>query len=84
MHILSMIVIGLAVLAGFILVARRLGRGPQGARVFIAVWLLSALLNSAAGVIFVGIPLLNEVGAFAAIFGVPALAAWYAARRLEG
>ena len=85
MHILLMVLTGLAVLVGFILAARALrrGTGAQGARLFIWVWLLSALLNSAAGVVFVGIPLVNEIGAFAAIFGVPALAAWYAARRLE-
>jgi hypothetical protein len=28
-----------------------------------------------------GIPLLNEVGAFIPIFGVPALVAWYLSRR---
>ena len=85
MHVALMTVIGLLVLAGFILVTRMLrrGRGADGARLFIWIWLFSALLNGAAGVFVVGIPLVNEIGAFAAIFGIPALAAWYAARRLE-
>jgi hypothetical protein len=28
-----------------------------------------------------GIPMLNEIGAFIPIFGVPALVAWYLSRR---
>jgi hypothetical protein len=83
MHILMLIGIGLVVLAAFILVARSLNRGRavDGALPFIWVWLIASIANGAIGVSLAGIPLLNEVGAFIPIFGVPAAVAWYFARR---
>jgi hypothetical protein len=86
-HILILVVIGLIVLALFVLVGRFAGgrgHGADGARAFIWVWLLAAIANGAVGVLQAGIPLLNEVGAFIPIFGVPALVAWYLSRRSGG
>jgi hypothetical protein len=83
-HILVFAVVGLLVLAAFVLVARlisRSGHAVDGARPFIWVWLAASLANGAVGVLQAGIPLLNEIGAFIPIFGVPAAAAWYLSRR---
>lgn len=82
MHVLMLIVIGLVVLAGFVLVARLIGRhAGAGAQPFIWVWLVASIANGVVGVVQAGIPLVNEIGAFIPIFGVPAAAAWYLARR---
>jgi hypothetical protein len=82
MHILMFVVIGLVFLAAFYFGAGLLGRsGPAGAAAFIWAWLAASLLNAAVGVLRVGIPLVNEIGAFIPIFGVPAAAAWYLAYR---
>jgi hypothetical protein len=83
-HILILVAIGLIVLALFVLVGRFAGgrgHGADGARAFIWVWLLTAIANGAVGVMQAGIPLLNEIGAFIPIFGVPAVVAWYLSRR---
>jgi hypothetical protein len=83
-HIFILVVIGLIVLAVFVLVGRFAGgrgHGADGARAFIWVWLLTAIANGAVGVMQAGIPLLNEIGALIPIFGVPAAAAWYLSRR---
>jgi hypothetical protein len=85
-HILLLVVIGLIVLALFVFVGRFAGgrgHGADGARAFIWIWLLTAIANGAVGVVQAGIPLLNEIGAFIPIFGVPAAAAWYLSRRSE-
>lgn len=84
MHILILIVIGHLLLAAFVLVAAVINRGGNtvdGARPFIWVWLLASIANGAVGVLQAGIPLLNEIGAFIPIFGVPAAVAWYLSRR---
>jgi len=82
MHIVVVVVIGLIVLTAFFFGASLIGRGgPAGAFVFIWVWLVIAVGNGMYGVMRVGIPLLNEIGAFVPIFGVPAAAAWYLAFR---
>ena len=52
-----------------------------GAALFIWVWLVAAILNGAVGVFRAGIPLINEIGAFIPIFGIPAVIAWYLAYR---
>jgi hypothetical protein len=78
------VVIGLVVLAGFVIVARLLGRrghALDGARPFIWVWLVASIANGVNGVLQAGIPVLNEIGAFIPIFGVPAAVAWYLSRR---
>ena len=82
MHVVVVVVIGLIVLTAFFFGASLIGRGgPAGAFVFIWVWLVIAVGNAVYGVMRAGIPLLNEVGAFIPIFGVPAAAAWYLAFR---
>jgi hypothetical protein len=80
MHILMLVAIGLIVLAVFYFGAGLFQQSRQGgARIFIWVWLAASLVNGAVGVLGAGIPLLNEVGAFVPIFGIPAAAAWYLA-----
>jgi hypothetical protein len=81
-HILLVIVGGLVGLAVFYFGFRMFGRpGAAGAALFIWVWLAASLLNGAVGVLKAGIPLINEVGAFIPIFGIPAAIAWYLAYR---
>jgi hypothetical protein len=82
MHILMLVVGGLVVLAAFYFGAGLFGRtAATGAAIFIWVWLVSSILNSAVGVLRVGIPVINEAGAFVLIFGIPAAVAWYLAYR---
>ena len=80
-HILTVVVFGLVALAAFYFGAGLLHRsGRTGAWLFIWVWPAS-LLNGAVGVARAGIPVLNEIGAFIPIFGIPAALAWYLAYR---
>ena len=82
MHMLIAVVAGLVALALFYFGARLLGRsGADGAFVFIWVWLAASLLNAAVGVFRAGIPVINEIGAFILIFGIPAAAAWFLATK---
>ena len=82
MHMLIVIVAGLVALAVFYFGAGLFGRsGAHGAFVFIWVWLAASLLNGAVGVLRAGIPIINEVGAFILIFGIPAAAAWFLATK---
>jgi hypothetical protein len=82
MHILMVVVAGLVGLAVFYFGATLMGRPrPTGAAVFIWVWLIASILNGAVGVFRAGIPVLNEIGAFIPIFGIPAAVAWYLAYR---
>jgi hypothetical protein len=81
-HILTVVVFGLVALAAFYFGAGLLHRsGRTGALFFIWVWLAASLLNGAVGVVRAGIPVLNEIGAFIPIFGIPAALAWYLAYR---
>jgi hypothetical protein len=80
MHTVTVVVVGLIVLAFFFFVSSLIGKGgPAGAYAFIWVWLVVAIGNGAYGVIHAGIPLLNETGAFIPIFAIPAAIAWYLA-----
>jgi hypothetical protein len=80
MHVAIVTGIGLVVLAVFFFLASLIGKGgPSGAYVFIWVWLVVAILNGAYGVMRADIPLINELGAFIPIFGIPVLVAWYLA-----
>jgi len=82
MHILIVILGGLVALAAFHFGYRVAGLNPAaGAALFIWVWLAASVLNGAVGVFKAGIPVINEVGAFALIFGIPAAVAWYLAYR---
>jgi hypothetical protein len=83
MHIVIVVIGGLAALAMFYFGARLFGWPPAtGAAVFIWAWLVASILNGAVGVLKAGIPLINEVGAFVLIFGIPAAAAWILAYRV--
>lgn len=86
MHIVNWTAAGLAVLALFILAGMLVNRlrgakAVDGAAFFVGVWLFAALYNFYDGWINHGIPFVNEVAAFVAIFGIPAGAAWYWSRR---
>jgi hypothetical protein len=82
MHILMVVVAGLAGLAVFYFGATLMARPrATGAAVFIPVWFVAAVLNGAVGIFRAGIPLINEIGAFIPIFGIPAAIAWYLAYR---
>jgi hypothetical protein len=82
MHIVIVTVGGLVALAIFYLGARMFGWAPRtGAMVFLWAWLAASLLNGAVGVLRAGVPLVNEIGAFIPIFGIPAAVAWYLAYR---
>jgi hypothetical protein len=83
MHIVIVTLGGLIALAVFYLGARMFGWAPAtGAIVFIWAWLAASILNGAVGVLKAGIPVINEVGAFILIFGIPAAAAWILAYRV--
>ena len=80
MHIVTVVVVGLIVLTAFFFGASLIGKGgPSGAYVFIWVWLVVSIANGAYGVARADIPLINELGAFIPIFGIPVLVAWYLA-----
>ena len=82
MHTLTMVVGGLAALGIFVLAAVLLGRSvADGARVFIWPWLAVSLLNMLVGVYWASIPYSAELPVLVVVFGVPAAAAWYVARR---
>jgi hypothetical protein len=85
MHIVIVVVVGLATLVVFVvataLLSRLAGRRVDGAFVFIWIWLAAALANGYDGWANYGIPLVNEIGALVPIFGIPAAAAWYWSRR---
>jgi hypothetical protein len=81
MHIVMVTAGGLVALAVFYFGATLMGRSrADGAALFIWVWLVAAILNGAVGIFRAGIPLINEIGAFIPIFGIPAAAAWFLAR----
>jgi len=82
MHILIVVAAGLAALALFYFSAGLFGfSGAGAASIFIWVWLAASIVNAAVGVLRAGIPVVNEIGAFIPIFGIPAAAAWYLAYR---
>jgi vacuolar-type H+-ATPase subunit I/STV1 len=78
-HILILIGVGHLLLAAFVLVAGVINRGGStvdGTRPFIWVWLLASVAYGVVGVVQAGIPLVNEIGAFIPIFGVPGVVAY--------
>ncbi len=80
MHIVMLIAFGLLALAAFVAIGRALGsRGVSysAPKLFIWVWFAASLLNGAIGVVGAGVPLINEIGAFIPIFGIPAGIAWW-------
>jgi hypothetical protein len=81
MHILMFVVIGVALLAVMHYGPRFVGMNVDGAWYFIWVWLAVSVLNGFYGHIRAGIPVLNEIGAFILIFGIPAALSWFLMRR---
>jgi hypothetical protein len=83
MHVLIVVVIGLVALAACYFGCGLFGAPRQsGAIAFTWLWLVASIGNGFFGVVRAGIPVLNEVGAFIPIFGIPAVLAWYLAYRL--
>lgn len=82
MHTITMIAAGLTLLAVFVLLGWLMGSGVgRLAQVFIPVWLVVAIGNMLVGMFAAGIPFLTEIVVLIAVFGVPALVAWYIGRR---
>jgi|SRR5215813_977074 len=80
MHIAIVVAIGLVLLGVFFFLASLIGKGgPSGAYVFIWVWLVVSIANGTYAVTSAGVPLINELGAFIPIFGIPVMIAWYLA-----
>jgi len=74
------IAIGLAVLAALVLLPRIAGRpewSAAGARMFIVLWLVAALVNLWIGVSRAGYTVREELRIFLLIFAVPAALAAY-------
>ena len=82
MHIVMVVAAGLVAFVVFYFGATLIGRARQGgARRFILVWFAASVLNGFVGVTQANIPIVNEIGAFIPIFGIPAAVAWYLAYR---
>lgn len=85
MHTIFMIGIGLLGLA-LVLGAGLIFGGASGIRMatrwFLGAWLLVSLVNGAFGYFQAGIPLGTEIAVFFAIFGIPAVVAIFASRRV--
>lgn len=82
MHILVITVVGLVVLAACCCGARLLGHTPAGgARLFVGAWLAASLVHGVFGVARAGIAVMNEIGAFIPVFGIPAAIAWFLVAR---
>jgi hypothetical protein len=65
-----------------VVIARLFNRQPaDGAQAFIWLWLAASIINAGYGFFGHNIPLINEVGAFVVVFGVPAAVAWYLSRK---
>jgi hypothetical protein len=81
MHVLMFVLIGIALLAVMHYGPRLAGLTFDGAWYFIWIWLAVSILNGLYGHFGAGIPIINEIGAFIPIFGIPAALAWYLMRR---
>jgi hypothetical protein len=81
MHILMFVLIGVVLLAVMHYGPRFAGMNVDGAWYFLWVWLIISVLNGFYGHFRAGIPVLNEIGAFIPIFGIPAALAWFLMRR---
>ena len=84
MHILMVTAIGLLLLGAFVLGGYQLNKTSgiaNGALYFIWFWLAASIMNGIFGTMRAGIPVLNEIGAFIPIFGIPAAVAFYILRR---
>jgi hypothetical protein len=75
MRTVIIIAIGLAILAAFVLLPRLAGRpewSAVGAKLFIALWLVAAVVNLWIGVRRAGYTVLEELPIFLLIFALPA------------
>ena len=84
MHIVMVTAIGLLLLGAFVLGGYQLNKTTgvaNGAYYFIWFWLAAAIVNGIFGTMRAGIPVINEIGAFIPIFGIPAAVAFYLLRR---
>ena len=85
MHTIIMIVaglLGLALVSGAGLILGGARGVRMASRWFLGAWLLVSLANGAIGYFHAGIPLSTELAVFVPIFGVPAVVAIYASRRV--
>ena len=80
MHTIKILLLGLALLAAFVLIGRALGNGSRAALYFLPAWLAAAGVNLWFGVAKAGYSLRDEAPIFLLIFAVPsalALLAWW-------
>jgi hypothetical protein len=85
MHIVMVTALGLVLLGVFVLGGWLLDKTAgiaNSAFYFIWFWLAASVVNGIFGTMRAGIPVINEIGAFIPIFGIPAAAAWYLSRRM--
>jgi apolipoprotein N-acyltransferase len=88
MRTVVIILIGLGLLAAWLLVARSVSRGRAetvrtAVLAFIAVWFVAAAVNLWIGVSQAGYSFLEELPIFLVICGIPAALAVFAGRRLR-
>ena len=83
-HIIVVTTVGLAVVGVFVITAGLQGASrAAAARSAIGAWLMGAIANGAYGVFNAGISIINEIGAFIPIFGIPACVAFILSRVLR-
>jgi hypothetical protein len=85
MHIVMVTAIGILLLGAFVLggyLLNKTGGVANAALYFIWFWLAAAIVNGIFGTMRAGIPVINEIGAFIPIFGIPAALAWYLSRKM--
>jgi hypothetical protein len=84
MHIVMVTAVGLVLLGAFALAGYMRSKTAgiaSAAHYFIWFWLAASIVNGIFGVVRAGIPVINEIGAFNPIFGLPAAVAFYLSRR---
>ena len=84
MHIVMVTAAGLLLLGAFVLGGYLLNKTTgvaNAAFYFIWFWLAASIVNGIFGTVRAGIPVINEIGAFIPIFGIPAAVAFYLLRR---
>jgi hypothetical protein len=86
MRTLLLTLVGVLLLLAFVAIAKALNRGKgtpgiNAPRAFIFLWLGISAAHFYIGVAREGYPVAMELAIHAIIFGVPALLAWYLARR---
>lgn len=71
-HIAVLTLVGLAVVGVFVISAGMSGGSrPAAARTSMAAWFVGSVANAVVGVL-AGMPIVNELGAFLLIYGIPA------------